>query len=576
MKRKHARLSVAMIGLLVVTACGPAQAPGGPAAGPDTGASPQAPKTLVVVVQRELQTWDAQITGEIGAGSAGGESQVQATLHDGLTRTMATGLNELFLAAERPDDTKGTWVVNPDGTMDMTWKIRQDARWHDGTPVTSADWVFAFTVRRDREAARGTLTIAQRLITSVSAPDPYTFVTHWRAASIEGIEGEDPLPKHILEPVYLQDKSAIPTHRYFTTEFVGTGPFKLARWEPGSHMELERFDDYYKGPARIGRLLWRFVPDPNTMAANILAEAVDVVLPQGIGVDVAVEIRDRWRREGTGHQVLLETREGVESLEIMHDPVYARPVNGMTQAGVRQALLQAINRPELKEAMVGDLSDVALTFYHPTDKNYQFVKDVVPRYAFPYDVRRAQELLTGAGWAKGPDGILVHQPSGERFDYNVQIRAGSGPLKQASIIQDYWKVVGVALDIEVLTQATQNDNQYIGTKPGASMITASGGNYYGRRLHSQAIPIESNRWTGNNRGRFNNPVVDDILDRLPITINEGERGALHRQLLDLTMGAVFYHPFYWDVRPTLMLKGVTGPRLLNQTSTMNIWEWDKN
>ncbi len=573
--QRSTSLSMAVIGLVLLTACTPSQAAGGRPGQASTGqVAPE--KNLIIAIQRELDSFDTDVTGEVGSPVTGGANNIPPIADDGLLRIVSEGQRLLLLATELPSDTKGTWVVNADGTMDVTWKLQPKAKWHDGAPVTSADFAFAHTLRRDREAAIGQMPINKRIVRSVSTPDPYTFVQHFSEPSIAGIEGDSPLPKHILEPVYQQDKGAIVHHRHFTTEFIGAGPFKLTRWEPGSFMEFQRFDDYYRGPAKLNRVTVKFLGDPNTMAANILAEAVDVVLPVGIGVDVAVDIRDRWAAQGTGHRVLLETRDGAESLELMANPVYARPVNGMTQAAVRQALLQAINRQELKQVMVGDLSDVALTFYHPDDENYPFVKDVIPKYAFPYDVRRAQELLTGAGWTKGGDGILVDQKTGDRFDYNVQIRAGSGPLKQASIIQDYWKAVGVALDIEVLTPSTQADNKYVGTKPGASMITASGSNYYGRRLHTQAIPTEANRWTGNNRGHFNNPVVDNLLEKIPITINEAERGALHRQLLDLTMGVAFYHPFYWDLRPILMLKGVTGPKLVGQTSTGNFWDWDYN
>ncbi|MBI4214051.1 MAG: hypothetical protein HY534_07060, partial [Chloroflexi bacterium] len=450
MQRKDSSVSMAMIGLLVLTACAPSQSASGPADQAITG-QPAPEKNLVIAIQRELDSFDTNVTGEVGSPVTGGANNIPPLADDGLLRIVSGGQRLLLLADELPSDTKGTWVVKPDGTMDVTWKLRPNAKWHDGTPVTSADFAFAHLLRNDREAAIGQRPIGQRLVRSVSTPDPRTFVQHFSEPTIAGIEGDSPLPKHILEAVYLQDKGAIRHHRYFSTDFVGTGPFKLVNWVPGSHMEFQRFDEYYRGPAKLNRIVFKFLGDPNTMAANILAEAVDVVLPVGIGVDIAVEIRDRWAAQGTGHQVRLDTRDGAESLEIMINPVYARPVNGMTQAAVRQALLQAINRQELKETMVGDLSDVALTFYHPDDENYPFVKDVINQYAFPYDVRRAQELLVGAGWVRGADGILVHQPSGERFDYQVLIRPGNGPLKQASIIQDYWKAVGVALDIEVLT-----------------------------------------------------------------------------------------------------------------------------
>src|SRR5205823_199176 len=163
----------------------------------------------------------------------------------------------------------------------------------------------------------------------VTVLDPYAFVAHWGAVDTDPeAVSFTPLPKHLLEPFYLQDKDALANSRFFTTEFVGTGPFKLARWEPGSFMDFQRFDEYYR-----------------------------------------------------------------------------RPVNGMTQMPVRQALLQAIDRETLMQTMAYGLSDVAHSFYFPGDPSYPFVKDSFP--IFPYDPRRSQELLASAGWSRGSDGTLV-------------------------------------------------------------------------------------------------------------------------------------------------------------------------
>ncbi len=573
MRREYARLSFVMIATLVLTGC----ASGQPTSARQETAPVVAPpveKSLRIAIQREPAGFDDAIT-STGVAIQGGSSNPRAMVQDGLTRTTHTGNTELQLAAELPADTKGTWVVKPDGTMDVTWKIRSDAKWHDGAPVTAADFEFAFKLRSDPEVAGlPTGSGAATRMGGVTATGPNTFVTHWREASILGLTSFDPLAKHILEPTYLRDKQALKGHRYFTTEFVGTGPFKLVRWEPGSHMDFERFEGYYKGPAMLSRITVQIIPDANTMAANILAEAVDVLLPPGVDVEVAMELQSRWQQQGTGHQVLMEKVDRLEQLELMIDPLYARPVNGMTQQPVRQALLQAIDRQQLMEAMVGGLSEVAHSFYQPSDENYPFVKDSIP--VFPYDPRRAQDLLAGAGWTKGSDGILVHQPSGERFATQVLARQGSGPLKQGAIVADYWKAVGVSLDVHVLSTGENSDNEFQSTYPGARMHTGSGSAFYGTRSHSSRIPGPETKWTGDNRGRLNSPVVDRLIDAIPITINQDARMALHRQLIAEITGKVIPIPFYWQILPVPMLKGVTGPRLVSQTSTGNIWEWDRN
>ena len=275
----------------------------------------------------------------------------------------------------------------------------------------------------------------------------------------------------------------------------------------------------------------------------------------------------------------VETRDGAETWEIMLNPQYARPLNGMTQQPVRQALLQAVDRQNLADVMTVGLSSIAYTFYHEEQDNYPYVRDLVPpsdrRYEYPYDVRRAEQLLAQAGWTKGPDGVLVHQPSGERFNYHVQTRRGDAYFRMASIIQDYWKAVGVDLDIEVLTPVNERNNEYLATRTGASLHNATTSSFQGRRAHSGAIPSPETRWTGNNRGHYSNPVVDGLVERLELTIDQPQIRELHRQLLAQQMVDLHSFWWYWVVVPIIMLEGVTGPHNVGSNVIAgNIWEWD--
>lgn len=582
MQRKHAGWSLVIFGLLVLTACVPGQPAPGAGTALDQPAA-QIEKTLVMVLGRELPTWDARVTGQEGSPVAGGIGNYPAIAHDGLRRNMFTG-NVIeyvnLLAAEVPSQQRGTWTVNPDATMDMTWKIIPNAKWHDGTPVTAADFEFAFKIRSDPESARiPTGAGLERFIKDVKALDAHSFTVHWSAIAVDADIGTglDPLPRHILEPVFQRSRQAVSESRFFTTEFVGTGPFKLVRWEPGSHLEFQRFDGYYRGPAKISRLIVRIIPDPNTMVANMLAGAVDVIgAPGAVGLDVGLELKDRWEREGSPNRVLAQTREALQQWQFMRDPAYARPVTVATDARVRQAMLQAVDRAELNQIMTRGLSEPALTYYHLEDPYYRYVKDDIPRFTYPYDPRAAQNLLTQAGWAtRGADGFLVHPQDG-RFEWMISTRAGDDYMRQATVIQDYWKQVGMDLKIHVATPAELNDNEWYSTLAGGTVITIGGSSYYGLRLHSSTIPRPENRWTGNNRGRYDNRTVDGLIDRIQRTIDVDARGAAHRELHGLLMGEVFFLPWYWIIEPTLLGPGVTGPYLVGGSHTADVWSWDKN
>jgi peptide/nickel transport system substrate-binding protein len=355
------------------------------------------------------------------------------------------------------------------------------------------------------------------------------------------------------------------------TEFIGLGAYKLERWEPGSHIEFSRFAEYHRGPAKLDRLILKFIPDSNAMVTNILAGAVDVVLPEGVELDAALELRRRW--QGTRNQVRIDVLTGLEQLEVQHRPEFALPRNGFTIRGVRQALYQGIDRQSLADAMTEGAAPPADSWYAPNDPVRKDVEASIP--PFPYDPARAQRLFEESGWVKGGDGILAHQGTGDRFHTILQVRPGTEPQKAGQIIGDQWKALGVQLELDVLTGPRMRDQQYLAHRSGLAMVSPSGYNFYDRRLHSERIPKPENRWTGNNRGGYVNDRVDAILDRLSSTINPTDRIALHRDLLREQMGDVALMPLYWQVVPILMVEGVVGPKMQSNEATHNIWEWDR-
>jgi len=220
--------------------------------------------------------------------------------HNALTATDEREATRAQVAVDLPSVDKGTWRLNPDGTMDVTWTIRPNVKWQDGTPLTTADLLFSYEVYRDTDIPnkRG---VGVPLTQSATAIDSHTLVVRWSTTYVNANDGDElhPMPRHMLESTYRSDKDAFSNSRYFTTEFIGLGPYRLSRWESGSLMEFERFDDYYLGRPPLDRVVLKFVPDSNTMLANILAGAVDIVMPPNVEIDTMFEIKARW--EGTGN-----------------------------------------------------------------------------------------------------------------------------------------------------------------------------------------------------------------------------------------------------------------------------------
>src|SRR5689334_7922481 len=131
---------IALVGILCVMAlaCG-GQAPGGDRAvgQPRSTASDRLPTSVRIAVSSETDMFSPKLGGRTNA------AEFNFLMSSPLVLLDEHGAPSPLLAAEQPSRDNGTWVVNPDGTMTTTWHIRDNAKWHDGQPVTAQDFVFA-------------------------------------------------------------------------------------------------------------------------------------------------------------------------------------------------------------------------------------------------------------------------------------------------------------------------------------------------------------------------------------------------------------------------------------------------
>jgi peptide/nickel transport system substrate-binding protein len=115
-----------------------------------------------------------------------------------------------MLVRQIPTQDNGDWVVNADGTMLTTYRLRENARWHDGVPVTAADFVFAYGIYADPE-----LPIAVRapenIMSAVDAIDEHTLQIKWKQPYFRanGLSEQAlvPIPRHLLEEKYRAGKA---------------------------------------------------------------------------------------------------------------------------------------------------------------------------------------------------------------------------------------------------------------------------------------------------------------------------------------------------------------------------------
>jgi len=312
------------------------------------------------------------------------------------------------MLAETPQLNTDTWRVFPDGTMETTYRLRQGLTWHDGQPLEAGDFVFA-----RRVYAHSGVAVArprqETLMDSVVAADPRTLVVRWSVPTPDAKalvwNAFTPLPRHILEQSFQQgDSESFTNHPYWTHEFVGLGPYRLVRWEPGTAIEAAAFDKYVLGAPKIERLRIIFVSDANTAVANLLSGEAHIAGDFLLMYEQGVVLEREWAARGGGGTVLYSPILYRNSLFQFRSEM--APTPAILDVRFRRALTHAVDRMTIIDVILGGkgiFTNSMLAPAGPSADYYPTIERVITKY--PYDLRRAQQLLDEVGLPKGSDGF---------------------------------------------------------------------------------------------------------------------------------------------------------------------------
>jgi ABC-type transport system substrate-binding protein len=564
--------------LLVAAACTPA-APRGAEPGPNAQASPAAaasgPKRLVIGVVEEPKGWAPWID----ITTAGGAHQTRFLLLR--TMTIIDGSDQVHpvLAASVPTLDNGDWRINPDGTMEQTWKLKPNAKWHDGSPLTAEDFVFGYEVETSPLLPSAS-TLAKQYIAGVTAPDPQTVVVQFKGTTPVGASFlYNPYPRHLLADRLAADPDQFPNLDYWTTGQIAAGPYALASWQPGSFQEFTAFADYIEGKPKIDRITLRFLQDPNTLVANILSGELDVVLPEGLSLETATELKRTWAGPGSGNQVIMYPDGRLYRMEFQGRPEYAKPA-AARDPRVREAFYYTIDKEGLNDGGMAGAALVADSWVLPDDARRPQFANSIPAWA--YDISRAQRVLEEAGWRRGSDGILVNDGTGERMDVEIRVTGSKGHANMLAIMANDWRKVGATVTETVIPAAQLSVAEYRATFPFTSH-TGHPLNVLWENSHfscARAARAET-RWVGNRNG-YCNAASEPLIQQLQVTIPERDRTPLQAEIMRIVLKDDFGQlPLYWSVTPYTVAKGVTGPgpmrAAINGGSEppWNIHTWDK-
>ena len=438
-----------------------------------------------------------------------------------------------------------TWSTSPDGLI-YTIGLRPDVRWHDGKKFTVDDVKFTLDTILDPAHHSG-LRAQLGDISRVEVVDDLTVrITLKRPLSSLPFKLQVGIvPKHILQGKVLN------TDPFSQDSPIGTGPFKFESRRRGEYLVYTANKDFYLGPPKIDRLIYKIIPDSNVRLLQLLKGEIDVagLNPKEVSglsknPDVAVKVLD-----------------SADMRVMMFNFKYA-PFRDLR---VRRAIQYATDRKALVE---GALLGYGVPAYGPLQMLPESAADL-PRY--DNDVEKAKTLLREAGWLPGADGIV--SKAGERLSFEL-ISPMNDPTRQDLAVMLSAQLRRAGIDARLVVK----DWKAFRIEDATALILGGGvaedpdSNVY--RYFSSKLGDEGTNFNG-----YRNDRVDVLMDAARNELNLDKRVALYRDIQQTLIEDPPYNYLVYLKHIYGVRKDWSGfkPRLAGHDSTplWNIEEWSR-
>ncbi|WP_217423078.1 ABC transporter substrate-binding protein [Methanocella conradii] len=316
-----------------------------------------------------------------------------------------------------------SWESTPDG-LTWTFHLRDNVKWHDGTPFKASDVVFTYNYIKDKSAVApvGAGWYDTSVIKSITAKDDYTvtiMLTKPYAPFISQVAAVIPIvPEHIWknvsEPAKYTDKKAA----------IGTGPFILEDYSPDQQSyKYAANKDYYLGKPAIDTLMFVKSADP------VISLKKGDIDEAGLTYDQVLALNDTENIKivsGDGYWVY-RLRFNLPNNTILND------------TNVRKAIYYALNCDDIQSKVLHGGGIPGNPGYVPPYS--EWYNPNVTQY--PYDPAKANQMLDAAGYGKrDADGIRL-TPDGKRLEFQLLYTSDSQTQRIAELIQSYLKAVGI-------------------------------------------------------------------------------------------------------------------------------------
>lgn len=405
------------------------------------------------------------------------------------------------------------WEISADG-LTYTFFLNQTATWHDGTPFTADDVIFSFEAQSNTDTGSsytGSFTGAVAswakvddytvTVTAVSANAPVVFFGNFYCPI---------MPRHIWESVPLDQWAAdAGSIGQDPARVIGTGPFRFVEWVQGERVELAKNETYYDKVPNIDTFLFIIWPDQITAVEALRAGDIDAFEgtppadTQSLIDDENIEVNifDTYNFTFYGYNM---------------DPA---KTTLFQEREVRQALFYALDRDSVLENIQLGYGVVAQGTQGILSQAY--APDQI-RTQYTFDPARANELLDGAGWVAGDDGIRAKD--GTRLAFEVMYTGGISIYDQlVPYMQEAWAEIGVEMtpnpvdfNAVLVPAITENFDYEIALLGFSWDVTGD----------QSAMFSSDSYMVGFNFMRYANPEVDRLNEEANVELDEAARTEL--------------------------------------------------
>lgn len=415
------------------------------------------------------------------------------------------------------------WWVEDDG---VTWifNLRSGVKFHDGTEFNASAVVTAYELMIDPATNLGAYTLWQPIV-SIEAVDKYQvkLVTAQPYGGLLNVlaHGSALIPSPTALEKYGDSYSLNP---------VGTGPYMVESFQPGTQLTLVRNEEYFEGYPEFDKVIFQYVADPSARIAALQAGQADVIDA------VPVEMTH-----------ILENDPNIDVINRPGLQIFGLALNQKNEIlqdiNVRHALNHAVDKEAIVQVLFRGQSTVLTSPLAPHTTGY------VEAGFYQYDPELAEKLLKDSGWAKGSDGFYAKD--GVRLNLTLRTPEGAYPndVLVAEVIQAQLQEVGVYVEIDKVERATFWDNLKVPAARATYDMVLWGYN----PSHADGY-IQLDALYATNPSEESNPPIWNYIWYSNPEVDEALR--LARQTIDLEQRTVLLgeaQQMIWDEAPYLWL-----------------------